>query len=91
MKLFILIIISLFLISCGTGFCIKVDGKYQDKQGGFEYCYDPSKGILTNSVSKEKAVIVTSDELQQIKKESEEVSTKSDVKKLLDKLIEKVK
>lgn len=89
MKVMLIMSIFLFVVGCGTGFCIKIDGKYQDKTGGIEYCYDPSKGILKSTT--DKAVIVTEDELNKIKAESEQVQTKEVKDKLIDILLKRLK
>ena len=85
-----LLFLCLILASCGTGFCFRVDGKYEDKEGGFEYCYEPSKGVLENVKTLQKAVIVTKEQLEMIKEESGQVEAKSS-RKLIDILIERVK
>ena len=85
-----LFLLCLVLASCGTGFCFRVDGEYEGKKGGFEYCYDPAKGILENAKNAQKAVIVTKEQLETIKNEDGQVSAKSS-RKLIDILIERVK
>ena len=83
-----LINLCLFMAGCGTGFCFRVDGEYEGKKGGFEYCYDPQKGILKSD--KDEAIIVTKDELQKIKEEDTSISVKSS-RKLIDILLDKFK
>lgn len=89
MRIIIVILVGMMLfIGCGTRFCFRVDGEYEGKKGGFEYCYDPQKGILKSD--KNEAVIVTKDELQKIKEEDTSVSVKSS-RKLIDILLDKFK
>ena len=92
MKIMIIALVCACLCGCGNAWCIKVDGKYQDKTGGFEYCYDPTKGILQNATTGTKAVIVTKEELETIKTEASQVESKNvEKKKLIDQLLERVK
>ncbi len=87
----ILILVSCIIIlaGCGTGFCIKIDGKYQDKAGSVEYCYDPAKGIFTNPDV--KSILVTEEELKQIKNDDIVESKTIDKIKLIDKLLARFK
>lgn len=90
MRLTIICLTCLMFIGCGTGWCIKIDGKYQDKTGAIEYCYDPAKGVFKSE--SDKAVLVTEDELKKIKAESEQVQAKNESKdKLIDVLLRRFK
>ena len=88
MKNLVVLLLVLLLAGCGTGFCFKVDGEYQGKKGGFEYCYEPSKGILKSASG--DALIITEKDLKTIKEENQEVSAKSS-RKLIDILLDKFK
>lgn len=95
MKLMI-ILLAVFLVSCGTGFCFKIDGEYEGKKGGFEYCFDPVKSkeasvpVLTSNDGKD-AVLLDKTTLEEIKAEYEQPSTKETKKKKIDQLLEKMK
>jgi uncharacterized lipoprotein YehR (DUF1307 family) len=90
-KIIIVLIAVLFIAGCGKSFCVKIDGTYQDKTGSIEYCYDPSKGVFTDP-NGAKALIVTSQELQEVKnQDAEEVTKKGLGMKKIDELLRRVK
>lgn len=96
---FLFLVLVMFLglcLGCGTGFCIKVGGNYEGKEGSFEYCYDPIKSkelgqtIMTDKTGKESVLLSEIDAakiLQQLpaSKEVEPVG-KTNLKKLLDRI-----
>ena len=94
----ILICLLFCCTSCTKSFCVKVDGSYEGKTGGVEYCYSPSDSSLVNmpvftSSSGIKSVLLNEQELENISNlnavSKDSLSQKNMAKFLLEKLYQR--